>query len=92
MKIKVISDGTATGTRLINENGEMIERVSKVVITIDAEQEIVTADVKFILTETDIVADATFEETKVEGITIPTTAKDIFGYHRPLTIKNHENS
>ena len=58
MKLKIVSDGTISGTKVVNaETGESIDNVQSFVITAFAKKGIVEATIKLVHTEFDIVAE-----------------------------------
>ena len=58
MKLKIISDGTIPGTKVINaETGESIDNVQSFVITAYAKKGIVEATIKLVHTEFDMVVE-----------------------------------
>jgi hypothetical protein len=65
MKIKVISDGTAEGTKVMGEDGTAIENVLAVMVKISAKKNTAEATIKIACPVVDVNADMT-EVTKVE--------------------------
>jgi len=59
MKLKIVSDGTTKGTRVIDAwSGESIDNIQKLVITADATKGMVNAYFEIIGVEYDITVDA----------------------------------
>jgi len=67
MKIKLISDGTPKGTRVLNaETGEPIQGVRRAAWAVEIDQPaVVTLD--FVLAEVDLTGDAAIVETTAIG-------------------------
>ena len=58
MKLKIISDGTKAGTRVVNaDNGEQVEDVSHIEWRIDGKDAVATASMSFELTAAEITVD-----------------------------------
>lgn len=59
MKLKIISDGTIIGTKIINEeNGELLPGVTSIDINIDANNKFVTCNIKLIDVKLELIADS----------------------------------
>lgn len=62
MKLKIISDGTASGTRIVNaDTGDLVEDVTGIECSITAEGQIAASAVRFVM----LAADLTFDESAV---------------------------
>lgn len=59
MKLKVISDGTTVGTKIINEeSGELLSGVASIDIMIDANNKFVTCNIKLVDVKLELTANS----------------------------------
>jgi hypothetical protein len=74
MKIKIVSDGTPRGTRVVNaETGEKIERVKAVSWKIGLDQ-VATATIEVVLPPCDVIAETTELGDEWRSFAAPKTA------------------
>jgi len=65
MKIKIISNGTAFGTKVVNaETGENVENISEIVWRCSVANKIAEADLRFNEVETDVIGETESEVKK----------------------------
>lgn len=55
-KLKIVSDGTAHGTKLYNSDGNLIQNITSIKISPIVPNSLVTATVEFCNVELDVVA------------------------------------
>jgi len=63
MQVKIISDGTSQGTKIIDENGNALENVSDIVWQADARTSLCTAFLTLVKVPIEVKVEANIHET-----------------------------